>query len=166
MASASSPVAATDETDLILFVAGEPDPRAGRTREAEVSAVRRLAGAVVGVRWISPMGCPAGSTSDQAPTCDDRSWRIPPQQVMCVNLVAEIAQSLGKRVALVDVNRPVGRQNLVDYWVGSNAVLPLLVRPDGTRLEGIEEFVPGKLRQFIRQPSRASSRSDLPLTGA
>jgi len=53
-------------------------------------------------------------------------------------------------VSIVDVNQPAGFQALVARWVGPNDVLPILVRPDGARLEGIEEFGPRRVRRFIR----------------
>jgi len=79
-----------------------------------------------------------------------RSWHLPPEQVDCINLVLQLARREGRDVTIVDVDRAEGRQDLIDRWVGADDSLPILVRPDGARLKGIEQFVPRKVRQFIR----------------
>ncbi|MFZ0829757.1 MAG: hypothetical protein WCB18_09785 [Thermoplasmata archaeon] len=160
------PATDTGEADLLLFVAGEPDPGGGSGLNVETSVVRRLAGAIIGVRWLGPRVDSQSTGDAQPPPLDDRPWHLPSQQIQCVNLVSEIAHSLAKRVALVDVNRPAGRAPLIDYWVGSDSVLPLLVRLDGTRLEGIEQFTPKALRRFISQPLRPHGSRDEPLRSA
>ena len=137
-------------TDLLLFVAGEPGPGADPMRDVETSMVRRMAGSVVG-GWWSGAKRGASRSTDSSPlvSSDDQAWHLPPEQIQCVNLVSGIAQRVGKTVALVDVNRPAGRQDLVERWVGSDGVLPLLVRRDGARLQGIDEFIPRTVRRFI-----------------
>ena len=72
---------------------------------------------------------------------------------MCVNLVREIAEQRGRSVTVVDVDRPAPDQRpLIERWVRTSDVLPLLVRPDGARLEGLENFEPGTVRKFIDRP--------------
>lgn len=87
---------------------------------------------------------PTASSGDQQP------WRIPPDQMTCLNLVHEVAQRYHREVLLVDVNRAGDEQPLVDQYVGPNDALPLLVRSDGARLDGEENFTPAKVRQFLR----------------
>ncbi|MGC2289654.1 MAG: hypothetical protein WA688_07350 [Thermoplasmata archaeon] len=146
-------MAAAARTDFLLFVAGEPDSGIGSTRDTETSIVRRMAGTVVGGWWLGPDGGSSRPAADtQVPPNDGRPWHLPPQQIQCVNLVYEIADDLGRSVAVVDANRTAGRQDLVDRWVGADGLLPLLVRRDGARLQGIEEFVPARVRRFIRGP--------------
>jgi len=137
-------------TDLLLFVAGEP----GRGPEAMKDVTSRwklLAGTVV-VGWWNRTRAGASSASDEtgADSPEGLAWHLPVEQIHCVNLVAEIARDLGRSVTLVDVNRPMGAEELLRRWVAADAVFPLLVRPDGRRLEGLDHFVPGELRRFVR----------------
>ena len=70
---------------------------------------------------------------------------------MCIELVAELAESAGRALRIVDVNHPADDQRaLVRRWVGTNTLLPLLVAPDGRTLEGSESFVPSRVRRFLR----------------
>jgi hypothetical protein len=58
---------------------------------------------------------------------------------------------MGKALKVVDVNRPSGDQGLVQRWVTRETLLPLLVSPNGRRLEGIESFVPSRLKDFLSE---------------
>jgi hypothetical protein len=133
-----------------MFVAGEPGPPADPMRDVEGSMALRLTGSVIG-GWISGVrrqGSPPSGAS-ALPSSDDSPWHLPPQQIQCVNLVLDLAKRAGRRVTLIDVNRPAGNQNLVDRWVGSNGLVPMLVRSDGARLQGLDDFVPATVRRFI-----------------
>lgn len=111
---------------------------------------RRMAGSALGGRWYRSVGKSSGTSETVSPPSGNEPvWHLPPQQIQCANLVLDIAEPLGKTVALVDVNRPSGLDNLVRRWVGANGVVPLLVRRDGARLQGLDEFVPGTVRRFI-----------------
>lgn len=50
---------------------------------------------------------------------------------------------------VVDVHRPAGDHDLVERWVTRETPLPLLVSPNGGRLQGIESFVPSRLKHFL-----------------
>jgi hypothetical protein len=139
--------------DLLLFVAGEP----GSADEPYWSFVRWLNGTRMAVRfqrwWLGERRSTAGGTGAARPLpTEPPPWHLPPQVTLCVNLVLENARRTGRTVTVVDVDRAGPEQDLVDRWVGPNDVLPLLVRPDGARLEGIEEFIPQKVREFIGGP--------------
>lgn len=86
------------------------------------------------------------------PPSSDGSWLIPADQVMCVELVAEAIRASGRTVKLVDVNRPGDDRGLVQQYVSPGDILPILLRPDGARLEGVESFTPSELRRFVRGP--------------
>jgi hypothetical protein len=76
--------------------------------------------------------------------------RLPPDQVRCVRELLKIAGQEGRTVTVVDVNEPTANKDLIAGWVGPTDVFPLLVRPDGARLAGDENFRPQKLRRFVR----------------
>jgi hypothetical protein len=143
---------ATTDTDLILFVAGEPDPGFPSLRNTTMPTFTRLVGGFVPLRLaMGPSKLPSSVEADaQFVRLAIRPWHLPPEQIHCVNLVLEVAGREARDVTIVDVDRAGGRQDLIARWVGPNDLLPLLVRPDGARLEGIEKFVPRKVRQFIR----------------
>ena len=140
--------------DLLLFVAGEPDSGVPSVRNASGSFAMRVGGALMPPGLFmkpAPGPSPAPDHAKLAPT-QERSLHLPPQQIYCVNTVLEAARREGRKVTVVDVDQPAGRQDLVDRWVGPDDVLPLLVRPDGARLEGDENFSPRKVRRFIDGP--------------
>jgi hypothetical protein len=117
-------------TDLLLFVgsSAEPAPLDSALKPGQCEAYR-----AEGV-----LGPPS-----------ERPARLPRLQLHCMNTVLRIARSAGREVTVVDVDRAAGRQHLVDRWVEARAPLPLLVRSDGRRLAGLEQFVPEVLRSFI-----------------
>ncbi|HKN06342.1 MAG: hypothetical protein ABR888_01620 [Thermoplasmata archaeon] len=140
-----------------LFVAGEPDSgvvslQKGKTTvfDRVVDTVLPFGGRVPISRSSHPPGDvpPAIGEADPSLT-EDRPWHLPRQQLLCVDMVLRAARRQRRTVTVVDVNRASAQQGLVDRWVGPNDVLPLLARADGSRLEGIEEFVPQKVRKFI-----------------
>jgi hypothetical protein len=93
--------------------------------------------------------------SEASPPSDTRPWFLPRSQETCAEMVIEIAMRERRPLLLVDVNRPGEFRDLVVRWVQPTDVMPLLVRPDGARLEGEENFVPGKVRRFVAgRPAR------------
>lgn len=137
------------ETDLILFVAGEPDSGMDPFRDVESPFVRLFVGSgrMFGLRQpgASPSTADPHTRSNAAPRL-----LLPPDQAQCVQEVVEIAGHERQRVMVVDVNRATGPQDLIARWVGAKDVFPILVRSDGARLEGVEGFLTRKLRAFIR----------------
>jgi hypothetical protein len=139
--------------DLVMFVAGEPDSGRPSLRQSTVSGLTRAVGAVVplGVVMKSPQGPPTDSGTVPSQSSRGTRWHLPPEQVHCINTVLEVAEQEDRQVAIVDVDRSDGRPDLVARWVGPDDVLPLLVRPDGARLQGIENFSPRTVRRFVRR---------------
>ncbi len=154
------PMNAGDPDPFLLFVAGEPD----RGDEAPRSPPSRsiLAGLVVPPILIAR----EDDARRAARASKGASWRLPGEQSRCVRLALELARDLGRSVRIVDVNTPEAPRELVERFVGSQAILPILVAPDGRRLEGTESFVPGTLRRFLRAPGGASlDRKNRPTEG-
>jgi hypothetical protein len=143
-------MAEDDRAGLILFVSGGP----GSGEEPHWAFVRWLGGTRWAVRvqrrWLERRRRASRPADPALPSpTDERSWHLPREVILCVNLVLEIARDKGKKVTVVDVNRAGDRQPFVDRWVGPTDVLPLFVRTDGARLAGCEKFLPRRLRQFI-----------------
>jgi hypothetical protein len=68
---------------------------------------------------------------------------------MCALQLSKAAKRLGRTVKIVDVNQPGDDRTLVLRFVGPDDVLPIAVRSDGTRLEGVESFGSGSLQDFL-----------------
>ena len=82
----------------------------------------------------------------------ERRWAFPADVGRCVRVAVEVALSLGRTVHVVDVSRPADDRGLVERWVGPDTILPLLVASEGRRLQGIDAFVPSRLRAFFAAP--------------
>jgi hypothetical protein len=122
-------------------------------RDVNDGLASRMLGEMVGNWWKRRQKHPAAAPGSGNPAlAEDRPWHLPAQQIMATNLVFEVAGSLGQTVRLIDVNQPGRDQDLVTRWVGDGGVVPLLVRTDGRRLQGLEEFLPKKVRRFIGSP--------------
>ena len=141
--------------DLLLFVAGEPE-LSPSVREVEAGMGDRLSSMFLGVaaptiitRASAEAARPPESGFHRPPLTDSRRWHVPASQLMCESVVLEQAKRQGRIVLVVDANRPGDQQDLVDRWVRPNDALPLLVRSDGARLEGEENFTPGRVRRFL-----------------
>jgi len=148
----SGMLASRGGTDLLLFVAGGPDSQGDSMQDVIPSISARVATVALPVgRWTQPSRRSSSTPGfAQPPLTEDRPWHLPQQQIVCATMVLRIAEETGKQVTVVDVDRPEGSEYLVHQWVGSKDVLPVLVRRDGARMKGVEEFVPQRVRQFMR----------------
>jgi len=144
-------MALSDANDLVLLVAGEPDSGASAVRLFGVGLLLRWSAMVVPGTGRLGSGGPASSDSnfDQPPLTEKRPWHLPGQQLICVNMVLDEAERRGRSVTIVDVDRPGDQQSVVDRWFGPQDVVPILVRPDGVRLVGVENFSPEQVRHFV-----------------
>ncbi|HYA57242.1 MAG TPA: hypothetical protein VEH57_02090 [Thermoplasmata archaeon] len=143
-------MASPNRAHLILFVAGEPYTGIGETDDLNLSVAQRAGGLIVG-NWLfdSPQAKRLLRAARNGDSTEPPTWHIPRPQNQAAALVLDVAEENGREVTIVDVNRPEGQQSLVDRWVGPDDLLPLLVRTDGARLQGIEEFVPKRVREFV-----------------
>lgn len=134
---------------LLLLVSGEPGPDTD-------PANYRSFGATLASLFIPPTLLVGQAKSHPESTTSSPdvgvSWHIPRASIPCVNLVLEIAKSKGWEVALVNANASGQEQGLVSRWVGPGDLLPVLVRPDGERLAGLDSFTPGNVRRFLTKP--------------
>jgi len=145
-------MAGSGGADFLLFVAGIP----GESDDPKVDStiLRWFLGANAEVRlsgwWRDRKRKPSAGPSAGGPTpSDEMPWHLPPQVLASVQLVCDLVSQAGKHVTLVDVNRSGGQLELVRRWVGDNDVFPLLIRTDGSRVEGIENFTARKIRTFV-----------------
>ncbi len=131
----SASVSALPSKVFLLFAGGEPD-RGDDGRDIASSLVGRFR---AGRKYL-------GNSSVR-----EARWQFPVQQRMCVELVLEMAQRLGRSVKVIDVDWAGDDRGYVTQWRATEALLPLLISPDGRRLEGIESFVPAEVRRFLSQ---------------
>jgi len=145
-------VSEEDGPDLLLFVAGEPDSGVGQLHNVQSSFTGRL------LTTVTPFGrwsfrgdyTPRSSDYEHPPLRDARPWHIPGPQVQCAEMAFVAADAAQKSIGVIDINRPGTQEAFVARWVGPDDVMPVLVRPDGAALRGVEAFVPGRVRRFVR----------------
>jgi len=129
---------------ILLFLAGDPTLAERQASQPEMRggfARFFLPAAAFGT---GPEGSGARRAADPAgPTA------FPPEQLMCAQRLIDLARKLGRKVQVIDVNRPEDARALVERYVGPDDVLPIAVRSDGERLEGEEAFTPAVLRGFL-----------------
>jgi hypothetical protein len=134
-----------------LFVAGEPDRGLDPLRDVETSVFRRAAGVLVGGAIVGAPSEHRDGELRRDPTAPAPvPWHLPAPQAQCAAIVLEIAHTTGVSVTVLDINLASSPREVIDRWVRPDDLLPLLVRGDGVRLQGLEEFVPGKIRRFLR----------------
>jgi len=145
----------TGNDGLLLFIAGVP----GEADELELQSalVRWFLGTNAEVRleeWRRDRHRRATDVATTGgPTLpEEEAWHLPREMGAAVDIVCESASRVGEHVTLVDVNRPGVYRDLVRRWVREDDVFPLLVRADGTRLEGMENFTAHKIRAFLASP--------------
>ncbi len=94
---------------------------------------------------------PAGSGSNAAAGSDGGPpYEFPGEVGRCVRLAVELAESASVALHVIDLHQPGDASALVERWVTPETLFPLLVAPDGRRLEGAASFVPSTLRSFYR----------------
>lgn len=85
---------------------------------------------------------------------DDPDYAVRDQtygpQATIARMVSDLAARDGLDVKVVNVERPGDDLALVEASVRADTDLPLLVRPDGRRLEGAENFEPARVSKFLR----------------
>ncbi len=81
---------------------------------------------------------------------EDTEWHVPSGLVASVELVIDVARRERRPLTIVNVDRPGEALPIVDRFVRPSDVFPVLVRADGERLAGEQEFTRSGLRRFLR----------------
>jgi hypothetical protein len=142
----------TETSGPVLFVAGEPDLGIRPLKDVQSPLTRMFIGSGL-PGWRREQDQVDASNrliALRAAADGSGDFIVPADQAECVREVGRIAEEERTTVTVVDVNRPGNGQALVDKWVDSNDVFPLLVRSDGAKLVGADQFVTGKIRRFLR----------------
>jgi hypothetical protein len=141
---------------LLMFVSGQPEPDGQEEVSQMVRNARR--GIIVPTMLLFLPKTPANGASPSSgpdgapppvPLDHPRNRAFAPEQIACVEMVNAAAEAEHERVAVIDVNQPGDHTDLVAQWVGADDILPILVRPDGGRLVGAEQFTPRAVRRFL-----------------
>jgi hypothetical protein len=134
-------VALASDPSLLLFVGG--DPRLADSLGAFPRSFPRILGFVV------PPTLLMGSGRGAPPRAAEAPWLIPSDQLMASERLSEALRGSHRTVKVVDVNQPGEDRALVERYLTSSDVLPVLVRADGARLEGANAFTRSNLRAFL-----------------
>lgn len=153
---------------MLLFVAGAPDP--GDTRPPTFTGFQRVLSLVVPPLLLENVNTQTehpqyvGDSKDRVitslfpphateltrsyPPLPVGAWHLPGDMMMALEVAQHETERLHLPLQVIDVNN-VADRTLVDRYVGVGDVLPMLVRSDGTRLEGFESFEARKVRRFL-----------------
>jgi hypothetical protein len=74
---------------------------------------------------------------------------LTPEEEDAVRLALRLVHEKGKNLHLVDVGKESAFRRLVEEHLHHLRRFPSLIRHDGRRLEGVEEFTPEKLESFL-----------------
>jgi hypothetical protein len=80
---------------------------------------------------------------------------LPEQEVEATRLVFQVLHQRRRTVHVVDVGRQSSFHRFIEEHLHHLREFPVLVRPDGRRLEGCREFTPEKLEQFLSDDPQA-----------
>ena len=131
-----------DPKGVVMYVRSQP-PEPGPSFDYNVTSITsRLKSMVL------PTGLSGGKGDAQAPAPPGAD-ELPRQQAFCVRLVLDLARRVGCAVRVVDVSRPTSLHEVLETPPGESEGFPVLVRPDGDRLSGEEEFTPRRVRRFL-----------------
>lgn len=123
-----------------MFVAGTPDP--GDERPRTMTFWGRMFAGVAPGTLFAPSGLPEGEAVPGA-------WHLPGEMAMSVDIVRQETDRLHLPLRVIDVNRPGEDEPLLARYVGPEDVLPLVVRSDSGRLEGLDAITPANVRRFL-----------------
>lgn len=75
---------------------------------------------------------------------------LPPQESQCLALVLDLARRMRTPVRVIDASRELVPRDILEDGRGEPRFFPVLVRSDGARLSGEEEFLPGRVKRFLK----------------
>ncbi len=139
---------------LVLFVASVPRTGTDELDNPGLSATGRLVG-FFGGGWYQAGVWQRAKVAKDAELQADESRRLPADQIRIANEVTEVADAWGMAVTVIDVNHPIGWEDVIRSSVGSDETLPVLLAADGSRLVGTESFGPDSLRMFVLNANRS-----------
>jgi DNA-binding Lrp family transcriptional regulator len=105
-----------------------------------VTTFYRAPSTPVGHPGHSPMNPAATGTGDVGAVSDDAIYFLSDDQTRCVALAEELARHRGYRLKIVDIERAGRLERLVTEHLRGVQTFPVLIAPDGHRLEGVAAF--------------------------
>ena len=75
---------------------------------------------------------------------------LPEDEAEALDLVARKVQESGRRLHVVDVGRESALRRLIEDRLHHLKRFPVLLRPDGRRLEGPEDFTEARIAAFLK----------------
>ena len=136
--SAPSPPATPNQTfDVLLFIAGEPFEDAVPMAQTPTVSARGSRLGVVSAGGHEP--------------ADELPGQVYGAQAEMARMVLDIALKCQVSVKVVDVDNSGADLALVQKWVSPVEDLPILLKLDGSRIQGSESMVPVKVAEFLRR---------------
>jgi hypothetical protein len=144
--------------ELAMYVVGESDLGRYTSDSMRISVGGRFVSMFVPFAGLAyakkadpttATGPPAGSRPRPQGASDSGLSLVTRQ---CLAMVLDYAKRFGWSVHIIDVTQQSVPESEIVASLGPDVTLPVLVRPDGARLQGDEEFTPGRIRRFLSGP--------------
>ena len=122
-------------------------PNEGPRTPLPISRGARLLGFFLPFPVSTRFSAAAPPEADLAPFGSEHGLSSPEAQ--CLALVLDLARRHHRSVYVVDVNHQERPASEIESDLGEPP-FPVLLRPDGARLEGTDSFTPRTVRRFLR----------------
>ena len=132
----------TPRRKLTVYVQAEPGTSGPQFDQVDSPGLR-VVSFFAPIRFVKTHPSEAYSLSKE----DD--LKIPYGQAHCVRLVYDIASRMDYDVEVVEITDPEQARKALEPIVGNGTLFPVLVRPDGSWIEGEESFTPDRVRKFL-----------------
>lgn len=134
----------TAPKEFVIYVRSQPLEAHADLPVYTRSPVRRLFGSAL-TGGFFPGSDPAPPENATHPGVG-----LPRGEAQCLRLVLDLARRTETIVRVVDVSNELVPRDIVETASGEPRFFPILVRPDGMQLAGEEDFIPGRVRKFLK----------------
>ena len=142
----TAPAGAGPTATYVMYVRGLR-PYEGPRTPLPISRGAHLLGFFVPIPVSARFRAAVMPEADLAPFGSEHGLSRPEAQ--CLALVLDLARKLHRSVYVVDVNHQERPASEIESDLG-DPPFPVLLRPDGARLEGTDSFSPRSVRRFLR----------------
>ncbi len=144
-----------DDRDVLLYVKSEDMIRMVLPPDAGDAAIQSLRAngyysfpmsvSGFGGHWGTGSSFDAGNFGNKPV----RATELPEEEEDAIGRVWTAIHEKGKRLHIVDVGKESALRRVIDEHLHHLRTFPVLVRPDGRRLEGLENFDEKRLENFL-----------------
>jgi hypothetical protein len=147
--------ASVDSRDVLLYVRSDDVIRRVLPRDAQDEGIRAFHEHGYATVYAQPWG---GHSGFYGPTAFDSGRfggkpvvdkELSEAEVDAVRLVQKVANEKGRTLHIVDVGKESAPRRFIEEHLHHLRHFPVLLRPDGRRLEDIQDFTQENLEKFL-----------------